>query len=340
MTLGQLLSIVEIRTKLISVSTFLLATLFAAVTGAAIRPGVTILLAVAILAVDMGTTAFNSFFDYMRGVDNRHFSHEPDKVLVHEGVAPGHALIVSVVLYMVAAVTGLIVAWMTTWWLVVAGLAGMLVGFLYTGGPRPISHTPLGELFSGGFLGGALFLVVVLAHRGSLDLAAVLASVPSTLVIAGVLSVNNACDLEGDRAAGRKTLAIVLGPALSHALVYAEGVLAFGLLLSASAWRLLFGGGRLPAVGAAAGAITSAGRMDGAAVMAGSATAPAWLPPLSGAGVPILTAGLILAAILYRHMAKRGFSHVTKRQNMQTVLVIVADFTVCYAITLCVGLVW
>ena len=310
MTLGQLLSIVEIRTKLISVSTFVLATLYAAATGARIVPGVAALLAVAILCVDMGTTAFNSFFDYLRGVDNRHFTREPDKVLVHEGVAPGHALIVSLVLYLVAAGVGLAAAWLTTWWLVVAGVAGMLVGFLYNGGPRPISHSSFGELFAGGFLGGALFLVVVLAYRGSLDGAAILAAIPSTLVVAGVLSVNNACDVEGDRSAGRRTLAIVLGPRAGRGLVYAEGVAAFALLLAACGWQLL---------------------------TPGRATPP-WLPSLPAIGTPIVAVGLFVAVLLYVSMARRGFSHATKPQNMRTVLLVIVDFTVCYAAILVLAL--
>ena len=314
MTLRQLLSIVEIRTKLISASTFLLATLYAAVSGVPIRPGIAVLLALAVLTVDMGTTAFNTFFDYMRNVDHRDYTRESDKVLIHEGVAPGLALIVALALYAVACIAGIVAAALTTWWLVVAGFVGMLVGFLYNSGRRPISHTPFGELFAGGFLGGALFLVIVLAYRGSLNGATVLAAIPSTLVIAGVLSVNNTCDVEGDREAGRRTLAILLGPRLSRALVYAEGILAFVLPLFFSAVRLY-------------GSIGDA--HDG------------WLPGvpnLHPVGVAILSVGLVVAILLYRSMNRRGFSHETKRSNMQTVLFVVVDFTLCYAAVLCLGL--
>ena len=211
MTVRQFLLVVEIRTKIISVSTYLLATLYAAAAGASISPLTAALLAVAVLCVDMGTTAFNTFYDYVRGVDSPLLTVEPDKVLLHEGVAPAHALLVSLALYAVAAAAGFAVASLSSWWIIAAGFVGMLVGFFYNGGPLPISRTPLGELFAGGFLGAVLFLVVSFVYAGEMTLDALIASVPSTLLIAAVLAVNNTCDREGDHAAGRRTLSIVLG---------------------------------------------------------------------------------------------------------------------------------
>ena len=41
----------------------------------------------------------------------------------------------------------------SSFWLLPIGLVCMAVGYLYTGGPFPISWTPFGELFSGVFMG-------------------------------------------------------------------------------------------------------------------------------------------------------------------------------------------
>ncbi|MFW6312489.1 MAG: prenyltransferase [Spirochaetota bacterium] len=230
MTIRQFFMVVEIRTKVISVSTYLLATLYSIAAGSDVDILGAGLLLVAVLCVDMGTTAFNTFYDYLRGVDNSLFTVEPDKVLLHEGVAPAHALLVSLVLYVVAAATGIAVAALSSWWILGAGAAGMLVGFLYNGGPLPISRTPLGEFFAGGFLGSILFLVIYAVHAGTVDAAAVIASLPSTLMIAAVLTVNNTCDLEGDREAGRKTLSIVLGKKPAAALVDLLVAVAYAIL--------------------------------------------------------------------------------------------------------------
>jgi 1,4-dihydroxy-2-naphthoate octaprenyltransferase len=317
MTLRQFLAIVEIRTKLISVSTFILATLYAVATGHGIDPLVTFLLLIAVLAVDMGTTAFNSFFDFMRGVDDSRFSREPDKVLLHETVAPGTALLVSLALYAIAAASGCAVAFMTSWWIVPAGVAGMLVGFLYNGGPLPISRTPLGELFAGGFLGTVLFLVIYRTHADELSAHVLVASLPSTLVIASVLSVNNACDAEGDRAAGRNTLAILLGQAGSEILVYAEGLLAYATLVASSAWRL--------GAGAAGTSTLTIG------------TAPAWLPHLPAVGLPVVGAGLLATFTVYRRMHRRGYSHETKRSSMGDILLVVLFYTAAYSLATILG---
>jgi len=231
MTIRQFFMVVEIRTKVISISTYLLATLYSIVAGAAVSLLDAGLLLVAVLCVDMGTTAFNTFYDYLRGVDNSLFTVEPDKVLLHEGVAPAHALIVSLVLYAVAAGTGIAVAALSSWWILAAGAASMLVGFLYNGGPIPISRTPLGEFFAGGFLGSVLFLVIYAVHAGAVDASAVIASLPSTFMIAAVLTVNNTCDFDGDREAGRHTLSIVLGKRAGAVLVDLLVASAYALLI-------------------------------------------------------------------------------------------------------------
>jgi len=60
---------------------------------------------------------------------------------------------------MIAGILGLILGYLTSFYLVLIGSFCMGVGFIYTGGPYPISRTPLGELFAGGFLGTVLFLI-------------------------------------------------------------------------------------------------------------------------------------------------------------------------------------
>ncbi|MGE0075943.1 MAG: prenyltransferase, partial [Sphaerochaetaceae bacterium] len=80
MTITQFNRIVEIRTKIISMGTFLSASLFAAVaTGTWSWPRF-VVMAFAVLLVDMGTTGFNSYFDFTSGTDKAEYNHERDKV--------------------------------------------------------------------------------------------------------------------------------------------------------------------------------------------------------------------------------------------------------------------
>jgi 1,4-dihydroxy-2-naphthoate octaprenyltransferase len=227
MTFKQLLGVVEIRTKLVSVSTLSIATLYALRETRRLDFPVLALTIPAVLLVDMGTTAFNSFFDYWRGDDRRSRLSEADKVLVTEGVAPLAALFVAVGCYAAAATLGLALAVLSGPWVVLVGALCLAVGFLYNGGPMPISRTPLGELVSGGFLGIALFLVAFRLQAGAWGPRPLVASLPGALFIASILAVNNACDIEGDREAGRRTLAILLGRRAAGLLALALGAAGF-----------------------------------------------------------------------------------------------------------------
>lgn len=252
MTLRQFSGIVELRTKIVSMGTFALGLLYAAWRHGAASPLKAALVGAAALAVDMGTTGFNSYFDWYRNVDDPRYNREDGKVIVHEGVSPGAALAVSAACYAVAMILGLVLTFVSGPAILALGAISLLVGFLYSAGPRPISSTPLGELFAGGFLGPVFFAVTVFAVSGRLEARDLLAALPQGLVIAAILSVNNACDLEGDRAAGRRTIAVLLGPRRAAWPIYLE------LIAAVAAWVWLSAAGVLSGVAWAAGLAAAA----------------------------------------------------------------------------------
>lgn len=301
LTVAQFLSIVELRTKVISVATFAAGTLFAVLQTDAFSPWVTVLMFVAVLFVDMATTAFNNFFDYLRGTDVTDFNVEENKVLVHEAVAPGWALIVALVFYALAAVLGVAIAYLRGWWIIPAGAACMLVGYFYTGGPRPISTTPFGELFAGGFLGMILFLLsaAVQTPPGSELLTAwvVVGGLPPFFTVAAILAVNNSCDREGDAAAGRRTFAVLVGDPASRAYVYVLVALAHAAL------GLLVAFGKLP------------------------------LPTTA-----LIAVSVVFALIQFRGMQGRGFTFETKGPNMIAILKVYVVQSAMYLAALVAGL--
>jgi 1,4-dihydroxy-2-naphthoate octaprenyltransferase len=211
MNMTQFRNIVEIRTKVISMVTFFCGSLYAFYRTGLWSWKVGLLMGLAVLCVDMGTTGFNTYFDFVNGTDSAKTNREKDKVLVHEGVDPASALLVSVVLFLVAAALGLLLAYVTSWKLIVVGFFCMVAGFAYTGGPFPISRTPFGEVFAGGFLGSVLFMLSFYVQTKRIDVLTFVVSIPFLLLVAMILTVNNTCDFDSDRLAGRKTLSIVLG---------------------------------------------------------------------------------------------------------------------------------
>jgi 1,4-dihydroxy-2-naphthoate octaprenyltransferase len=150
-SVSQFLRIVEIRTKVISVSGFAVGATYTVYRYGPVDPVVFAITLAAVLAVDMATTGFNTFFDFYSGVDRRGVNRETDKVLVHQNVAAGPALLISLGLYAIAAGLGIVLAVIATPLVVPIGAISMLIGFLYNAGPLPLSRTPLGELFAGGF---------------------------------------------------------------------------------------------------------------------------------------------------------------------------------------------
>ncbi len=223
MTIGQFFGIVEIRTKIISLTTFAMGLTYAYHFTGRLDPLLALIMLVSVLCVDMGTTGFNAYFDYRNGTDRAQRNSEKNKVLLHQGVAAAAALQVSVVLFAGAVVTGIVLAVLTSWYIIPVGAVCMGVGYLYTGGPYPISRTPLGELAAGGFLGTVLFMITWFVQTGTVSWNALLVSLSSSALVASILTANNTCDLDTDREAGRFTLSIIVGRRFSAWIIYLLG---------------------------------------------------------------------------------------------------------------------
>ena len=91
------------------------------------------------------------------------------------------------------------------------GLVGGLVVLAYSGGKTPLSYLPVGELVSGGVMGGLIPLGVAAAVHGIVDGLALILAIPFIIGIGLVMMTNNISDIEKDRQARRKTLPVVVG---------------------------------------------------------------------------------------------------------------------------------
>ena len=283
------LKIVDIRTKIVSVSSLLVGSAWAlAVAPERFSWALFGLMAAATLLIDMGTTGFNSHFDFVTGVDTRESDQERFKALVQADIDPRLALHLSFALFAAAVPLGLAIGMRAGWGVVAAGASCMVFAYFYSGGPHPISRTPVGEFFAGGLLGGALVAIAAYVHTGTMDAATLLLGLPSSLVIAAILSTNNACDRVGDARAGRRTLAIVLGPDEAHVPVFVLVAACYAAVALLLALRVL----------------------------------PLWsLVPM---GLSAIHAWRSLAG-----MKARGWSHATKGPNMGAISLVFLVFTAC-----------
>lgn len=164
----------------------------------------------ACLALQIATNLFNEYYDFKRGLDTA------DSIgigggIVRHGLKPENVLTVAILLYVLAAFIGVYICMNSSWWLVVIGLFGMAIGYLYTGGPFPIAYTPFGELFSGLLMGTGFVLISLFIQTGTLTGPSVLISIPIGFLVGAINMSNNIRDIEEDIKGGRKTLAILLG---------------------------------------------------------------------------------------------------------------------------------
>ncbi len=129
----------------------------------------------------------------------------------------------------------------------------MLVGYLYNGGPIPISATPFGEIFAGGVMGTGIILLASIIQQKAIHVDDVLISIPVTVLIGCILTSNNIRDMENDKENGRRTLAMYLGHKwavrfLAFNLLFANlWVILLVMLGIASAWTFLAFGSLWPA---------------------------------------------------------------------------------------------
>jgi 1,4-dihydroxy-2-naphthoate octaprenyltransferase len=201
--------------------------------------------------IQIGTNFANDYYDAVKGVDTddrKGFTRvtqsgliPPTRVKRAMYATFGLAILVGVYLVAVGGVPILVI-----------GLASVLSGIAYAGGPFPLGSHGLGDLFVFVFFGviavtGTFYVqaAAVLAPLfptaipdGTVTLEALLASLPVAAVSTDILVVNNVRDLETDREAGKKTLAVLLGYRASRA----EFVGLLGLAYAVPFWFWLAAG--------------------------------------------------------------------------------------------------
>ena len=198
------------------------------------------------LFIQVGTNLSNDYSDARRGADTEDRL-GPVRVTAGGLVPPRQVLVATYVAFGLAVLAGAYLIATAGWELLLVGAASILAGVLYTGGPRPYGYEGLGEVFVFLFFGLVAVTGSYFAQVEELTWEAFVLAVPVGLLASAILVVNNVRDLETDRRAGKRTLAVRLGRSRARGLYAGMVYLAFlcaplpWLLGSAdlSAWLLL-----------------------------------------------------------------------------------------------------
>ncbi|MGO3050258.1 MAG: 1,4-dihydroxy-2-naphthoate polyprenyltransferase [Staphylococcus sp.] len=165
---------------------------------------------IACLLIQAATNMFNEYYDFKKGLDD-HTSVGIGGAIVRNGMSPKLVMNLAIAFYIIAAILGIFIASQSSFWLLPIGLVCMAVGYLYTGGPFPISWTPFGELFSGVFMGMFIIMIAFFIQTNNLQSLAFWVSLPIVITIALINMGNNIRDRVKDKESGRKTLPILIG---------------------------------------------------------------------------------------------------------------------------------
>jgi len=136
------------------------------------------------------------------------------------------------------AVAGLVLSVITDPRLLLVGVACLLAGWLYTGGPRPYGYLGLGEVFVFLFFGLVATVGTVFVETLRVTPLAILAGCAMGCLATAILLLNNLRDLETDRAAGKRTLATRIGRGPTLILLLALVCVAFAVPIVVFTTRL------------------------------------------------------------------------------------------------------
>lgn len=197
-------------------------------------------LAVALL-LQVAANLANDLLDFRSGADTAERLGPPR--VAQQGLLTERALVVATGIVLgLAALVGLYLASVGGPVILLVGAAALVSVLAYTGGPWPYGYHGLGEIFVFVFFGLVAVAGTAYLQIGALGVLAIVAAVPVGALVTAILVVNNLRDIATDRAAGKRTLAVLLGPRATAAeyslLLGVAFATPVGLVLAgaASAW--------------------------------------------------------------------------------------------------------
>jgi 1,4-dihydroxy-2-naphthoate octaprenyltransferase len=162
------------------------------------------------VAIQIGTNYSNDALDFLHGADTVR-RRGPTRVTASGLLSPRQVLIGSYACFGVAALAGAYLVALRGWPLLMVGVLSIGAGIAYTANPFRLGYRGLGDLFVFVFFGVVAVVGSDYVQTARVRPEAVLASIPVGLLATAILVANNLRDIETDRAAGKRTLAVRIG---------------------------------------------------------------------------------------------------------------------------------
>ena len=169
----------------------------------------TITAALVSLSLQIATNYANDYSDGVKGSDATRVG--PFRLTASGLVAASSVRSMAVAWFGVAALLGSIIAFSTSWWLLVIGASAIAAGWLYTGGPHPYGYLGLGELFVMIYFGFVATVGTAYIQHQHIPSRAWWLGLAAGSMACTLLEANNLRDADQDRLVGKRTLAARLG---------------------------------------------------------------------------------------------------------------------------------
>lgn len=178
--------------------------------GAPFRPDTALGCVAVALLLQVVANLANDLSDFRRGADT------PDRQgplrVAAAGLVTERQLEVAIAITIgLAGAAGLYLVWVGGPLLLGLGALAMVAALAYTGGPWPYGYRGLGEVFVFAFFGLVAVVGTAYLQAGRLEPLFLAAALPVGSLITAILVVNNLRDIPTDAAAGKRTLAVMLG---------------------------------------------------------------------------------------------------------------------------------
>jgi 1,4-dihydroxy-2-naphthoate octaprenyltransferase len=189
-----------------AIAPVLVGTAFAGYNASILR---TLLALIVALALQVGVNYANDYSDGIKGTDADRVG--PMRLVGSGAATPGSVKKAAFISFAIAAIAGLILASRTSWLLIILGAICILAAWTYTGGPKPYGYQALGEVSVFIFFGVVATVGTYYVQTESISREVLLASFAMGALACAILVLNNLRDLENDKNADKKTLAVVMG---------------------------------------------------------------------------------------------------------------------------------
>lgn len=181
------------------------------------------------LGLQVGVNFANDYSDGVRGTDAYRVG--PSRLTGSGAAKPRTVLVVAFVFFAGAAVAGIaLVILSQQYWLLAVGAVCVLAAWFYTGGKHPYGYYGFGELFVFVFFGLVATAGTTYVQVGTVNIESWVAGVAAGFLASAVLMANNLRDLDQDRAAGKRTLSVLIGSLASRILFAVFILVPFALL--------------------------------------------------------------------------------------------------------------